>query len=214
MKQRRTFEAGKRMKRKLAVPSFTLERLDGKDELAAVARAGEDANGVEIQEELVADAICAVGGESVARPYRPWSDWDARTRSFVRAAFNDMHAATPAEMAAFLASDDDGLFQAKGLGLAFESIRLVAPPGRQELAAIRRIDRDKITVATMQEELIGAAIVEVNGEVFGGSWSDWDIRTRTFVRAAHERVTSMDKDELEDFLRAGRGEENEASAPG
>ncbi len=213
MAQRRTFD-GKRLKRKLAIPSFTLETLDGKDELAAVARAGEDANGVEIQEQMVAASICAVGGEPVARPYQLWTDWDARTRSFVRAAFADMHGAKPAEVGAFLASEDDGTFQAKGLGLAFESIRLVAPAGRQELAAIRKVDRANISVATMQEELVAAAIVEVNGEIFSGNWADWDVRTRTFVRAAHEHVTAMDKDELEDFLRAGRGEENEASAPG
>jgi hypothetical protein len=88
---------------KLEISSITLEQLDGEAELAALERANGSAAGG--MEQLVAEAIVAVDGQEVVRPYVEWKKWTSRTRDFVRAAFNRFCSATPKEIDDFLKAE-------------------------------------------------------------------------------------------------------------
>lgn len=88
---------------KLDVRSVTLEELDGEAEIAALERANGSPR--EGQEQLVAEAIVAVDGQEVVRPYVEWKRWKSRTRDFVRGAFNRLNSASPKEMEAFLQAE-------------------------------------------------------------------------------------------------------------
>lgn len=88
----------------LSIRSFALRELDGADEIAAAERATVDGklDHARLREQLVADAIVEVNGETVTRPYFDWSKWNAKTRDFVRAAFTRLNDAEPGQLDDFL----------------------------------------------------------------------------------------------------------------
>jgi hypothetical protein len=203
----------------LAIASFELTVLTGADEAAAVGRAGESST--RLQEQLVADAITRVNDEAVTRPYVAWADWDQLTRAVVRGCYLNLHAPTKDEMDAFLATEQGGGFAATDrpglrdddLGLAFTTIKLGLRNGREENAALDALG-EGLTNYQISEVLVGLSIVEVDGRPAEQpfDWSGWDLRSRAFVRAAHDRVAALPQGMLDDII-AGSADPLPAAGP-
>ena len=95
--------AGTALEGIVEIASVTLRQLTGEDELAVAERIGTgDPTGARVLNQLIAESIVKVDGESVTCPYVGWKAWDLPTIGVVRACFDRYQYVQEKDMKDFL----------------------------------------------------------------------------------------------------------------
>lgn len=94
-----------------SISSFDMEEMTGRDSMDAMARSlgprpSENMSAYQLnvlhRNQLVAQSISMVNGESVIRPHMQWEQWSLRTQEFVMRAYARLNEATKEEVEDFI----------------------------------------------------------------------------------------------------------------